>query len=81
MNASIAQLVEHSSGMLKVPGSNTCNRKIVSLKFRLIRKRGKWKRTTTSIRVIPWSLADGRRQKHLLGSPKLQVTKISHGTW
>ena len=54
-NFSTAQLVEHSTGMLKVPGMNP----ILGEFFHLL----DYLKRTTSTRAIPWSLADGRRQK------------------
>ena len=36
----------------------------LSLKFLLMRKWTKWRRTTTTTQVIPCSLADGRKQKN-----------------
>ena len=54
---------------LEIPGTNPNWGGFFSLKFHLVRKWTKWRttrtRTTTrtSTQVIPWSLADGRRQK------------------
>ena len=63
---SIAQLIKCSARVLKVPGLNPNLGEFFSLKFLSMRDWTKWRRTTTWTRttqVIPWSLANGRRQK------------------
>ena len=57
-------MVECQTVDLEVPGSNPSWGEFFSLKFLLMRKWTKWRTTTTrTTQVIPWSLADGHRQK------------------
>ena len=57
---SVAQWIKCSAGELKNPDSIPSEGDFISLKFHLKRKWTKWWTTT---QVIPWSLADSRRQK------------------